>query len=98
MYIIRVMYKKPLEEVDRYLADHRAFLDRHFEAGHLIASGPQIPRQGGVIMIRDMEAGEMQAILDQDPFRVNDIAEYYVTEFVPTKFCDPALETLITKL
>lgn len=49
-------------------------------------------------MIRDMEAGEMQAILDQDPFRVNDIADYYVTEFVPTKFCDPALETLITKL
>ena len=30
MFLIIVDYKKPLEEVERYLAEHRAFLDRYF--------------------------------------------------------------------
>lgn len=44
MFLIIVDYKKPLEEVERYLAEHRAFLDRYFAQGKLLCTGPQNPR------------------------------------------------------
>ena len=51
MFIAILTYKKPLEEVDRFLQAHRDFLAEHYAAGDFIASGPQTPRVGGVIMI-----------------------------------------------
>ena len=50
MFLIIVDYKKPLEEVERYLAEHWAFLDRYFAQGKLLCTGPQNPRTGGVIV------------------------------------------------
>ena len=38
MFLIIVDYKKPLEEVERYLAEHRAFLDRYFVQGKLLCT------------------------------------------------------------
>ena len=44
MFLIIVDYKKPLEEVERYLAEHWAFLDRYFAQGKLLfAPGRRIP-------------------------------------------------------
>lgn len=43
MFLIIVDYKKPLEEVERYLAEHRAFLDRYFAQGNCFAPGRRIP-------------------------------------------------------
>ena len=88
MYIANVKYKVALERVDTYLDAHRAFLDRHFAAGELIATGPQDPRKGGVIILRDMAPARVQEILDEDPFRQNGIADYSVTRCHLTKFAD----------
>ena len=52
MFIAILTYKKPLEEVDRFLQAHREYLAVHYAAGDFIASGPQTPRIGGVIMIK----------------------------------------------
>lgn len=43
MFLIIVDYRKPIEEVERFLAEHRAFLDRHFSRGELLCSGPSSP-------------------------------------------------------
>lgn len=52
MFIAILTYKKPLSEVDKYLDAHRRYLAEHYAAGNFIASGPQTPRVGGVIMIK----------------------------------------------
>ncbi len=52
MFIAILSYKKPLSEVDKYLAAHREYLAKHYALGHFIASGPQTPRVGGVIMMK----------------------------------------------
>lgn len=52
MFIAILTYKKPLSEVDRFLQAHRDYLAKHYAAGDFIASGPQTPRIGGVIMIK----------------------------------------------
>ena len=61
MFLIIVDYKKPLEEVERYLAEHRAFLDRYFVQGKLLCTGPQNPRTGGVIVSKAANRAEAEA-------------------------------------
>lgn len=95
MFIAILTYKKPLEEVDRFLAAHREYLAEHYAAGDFIASGPQTPRIGGVIMIKAEKRGAMDAIIAQDPFNINGIADYQIVEFTPTMFCDDILKTIL---
>ena len=95
MFIAILTYKKPLEEVDRFLQAHRAFLTEHYAAGHLISSGPQTPRKGGVIMLKADNRAAVDAILAQDPFHIHDIADYQIVAFIPTKFCHEDLKALL---
>lgn len=91
MFIAILTYKKPLEEVDRFLQAHRDYLAVHYAAGDFIASGPQTPRIGGVIMMKAENRAAVDAIVSQDPFYVNGIADYQIVEFTPTMCCDSSL-------
>lgn len=95
MFIAILTYKKPLSEVDRFLAAHREYLSKHYAAGDFIASGPQTPRVGGVIMIKANDRGSVEAIIAQDPFNINGIADYQIVDFTPTMFCDDILKTIL---
>ncbi len=95
MFIAILTYKKPLSEVDKYLAAHREYLARHYAAGDFIASGPQTPRIGGVIMMKAESRTDVDIIISQDPFYINDIADYQLVEFTPTMFKNEELEQII---
>ncbi len=97
MFIAILTYKKPLEEVDRFLQAHRDYLAEHYAAGDFIASGPQTPRVDGVIMIKADNRVTVNSIIAQDPFNVNGIADYQIEEFTPTMFCDPTLSNLFVQ-
>jgi uncharacterized protein YciI len=89
MFVLLSRYVKPLEEVDRWVAEHRAFLEKHFEAHHLLTSGPQNPRTGGVIVTHDMTRAEVEAMLAQDPFVREGVSEYEIIEFNRTRPINP---------
>ncbi|HCT29935.1 MAG TPA: GTP cyclohydrolase, partial [Bacteroidales bacterium] len=74
MYIIKVTYIKPIEEIDKHLAVHRAFLDKFYASGNLICSGPQNPRTGGMIVCSFPNVDEVWDFIHQDPFYINSIA------------------------
>lgn len=95
MFIAILTYKKPLSEVDRFLAAHREYLAEHYAVGDFIASGPQRPRVGGVIMIKAENRPVVDAIIAKDPFNINGIADYQIVEFTPTMFCDDILKTIL---
>lgn len=92
MFIAILTYKKPLSEVDLFLAAHREYLAEHYAAGDFIASGPQTPRIGGVIIIKAENRSAVDAIIAQDPFNINGIADYQIVEFTPTMVCDDILK------
>ena len=94
MFIAILTYKKPLSEVDRFLAAHREYLAKHYAAGDFIASGPQNPRIGGVIMIKADNRVAVDTIISQDPFNINGIADYQIVEFTPTLFCDDDIKNI----
>lgn len=95
MFIAILTYKKPLEEVDRFLQAHRDFLAEHYAAGDFIASGPQTPRVGGVIMINAESRVAVDSIIAQDPFNINGIADYRIVEFTPTMFLNDNLKNIL---
>ncbi len=93
MFIAILTYKKPLEEVDRFLQAHREYLALHYASGDFITSGPQTPRVGGVIMIKADSRESIDTILAGDPFHINGIADYQIVEFTPTMFIDEELKS-----
>lgn len=92
MFIITLTYKAPIEEVLRLLPVHCQFLDKYYEAGNFIASGPQVPRTGGVILCRANNRSQVELIISEDPF--NEIADYHITEFEANK-CIAGFESLL---
>lgn len=85
MFVILLTYKKPLSEVEKHLAAHREYLDRHYAAGRFLCSGPLNPRTGGVILCRADNRAAVGTLTTEDPFRVHGIADYRIVEFSPTK-------------
>jgi len=88
MFIVLLDYLQPLEQIEAHLTEHREFLDRHFSSGLFLASGPKVPRTGGVILVKAASRPELEAILSQDPFHRESLAQYQVIEFTPTKFAE----------
>lgn len=84
MFIVLLEYLKPLSEVDRFVAEHRAYLKTHYDAGHFLLSGRREPRTGGVIIARAATRAELEAILAADPFWREGIARHDIVEFVPS--------------
>ena len=88
MFILVLTYQKPLSEVEKYLSEHRIFLDKYYENGNFIASGKQNPRVGGVILCKAKDRTFIQTIIEEDPFYIRAIAKYDVIEFEVTMCLD----------
>ena len=95
MFIAILTYKKPIEEVDRFLQAHREYLSKHYASGDFIASGPQTPRIGGVIMMKAENRAAVDAIIAQAPFNINGIADYRIVGLALTMFCESTLYCLL---
>jgi uncharacterized protein YciI len=87
MHVIKLTYIVPTADVDRHIVEHRQFLDKGYEKGIFIASGPLTPRTGGIILAANVETERLKAFMKQDPFAVHNIALYEFYEFNPIKFC-----------
>ncbi len=88
MFILSLIYIKPLEEVDVLLEEHVIYLKEEYALGNFLASGRKVPRTGGVILARGASREEIETIIKLDPFHRHGIAEYEITEFCPTMTSD----------
>ena len=88
MFIVNLTYIRPLEEVEKYLAEHITFLNKYYGTDNFICSGRKNPRNGGVIVCNAKNIEEVKEIISEDPFNLNKIAEYEIIEFQPTKYSE----------
>ena len=84
MFLISVNYTSSLDQIDLFLEEHIDFLKKQYEKKLFIASGRKIPRTGGVILARVKNRKALDAIIEEDPFFIHGLAEYEVTEFLPS--------------
>ena len=94
MIIIQLTYTKPLEDIDAHLSEHRDFLSGLYERGVLLASGPQEPRTGGIIISLLDDMTELKNIMADDPFNQAGLCDYAYTRFNAVK-CHHQLQLLI---
>ncbi len=88
MFIINLTYTATLERIDQFLNEHIEFLNVQYELGHFLASGRKVPRTGGIILSNVQSQSELEKIIEQDPFKKHELANYELIEFVPSKTCD----------
>ncbi len=84
MFIVSLAYTASLDEVDKYLALHVSYLEEQYVLGNFIASGRKVPRTGGVILSQMDSLESLQAVLEKDPFKINNLATYDIIEFIPS--------------
>jgi uncharacterized protein YciI len=83
LYVIILRYCAPLDELDRHLDAHRAYLRRHYAAGHFLLSGRQEPRVGGIILARAESRAEIERWTTEDPFHQAGVAKYDIFAWMP---------------
>lgn len=86
MVIADLTYIKGLEKIEEYLEAHLQFLEKYYSAGVFICSGRKNPRTGGMIISNCSTVAEMENIIKEDPFYLNQLAEYKLTEVMLTKY------------
>lgn len=86
MFIVSLTYKKDLSDVEKFIEAHTQFLDKYYADKKFIFSGRKNPRTGGVILVRHVNRQELEELLKHDPFYQNNIADYEITEVIPTKY------------
>lgn len=84
MFIVSITYKVELSVVDRHIDEHIAYLESYYEAGKFVASGRKVPRTGGIILVNATGEDEVNSIIKDDPFHIAGIANYEISEFIPT--------------
>ena len=81
MFVVELIYKADLKDIDAQMRAHMAFLKKHYAAGKFLISGRKIPRDGGIILALGGSRDEIEAIMKDDPFCKNGLAEFRVIEF-----------------
>ena len=88
MFVIELIYKADLAQIDAAMKAHVAWLRTHYAAGTFVLSGRKVPRDGGIILATGHDRAAMEAIVQQDPFVSRGLADYRLIEFNASQRAD----------
>ncbi len=83
LFAILITYTKPMNEIEKILPSHRAFLKNGYDSGNLLASGPQNPKVGGIAIGAFESREDALEFFKNDPYALNSVATHQVLEFTP---------------
>jgi uncharacterized protein YciI len=78
-------------EFKKASADHLAYLQKGFDEGFILLSGPKANFEGGFIIIKGQSWEEIENYIAGDPLKILDIQTYKITEF-KLHDCQPMLK------
>ncbi len=88
MFVIELIYKADLAEIDAHMAAHVAFLKKYYASGHFLVSGRKIPRDGGIILAVGKSRQQIETIVQEDPFYAHGLADVRIIEFRASQRAD----------
>jgi uncharacterized protein YciI len=97
LFIIELIYKVPLEELDESMIEHVKFLDKYYKKGNFITSGRKVPRTGGIILARAKNKEAITELMTEDPFTKDELADYNIIEFLVSQSSQEFKELLKSK-
>ncbi len=94
MFITKLHYIVPLDELDGHMAVHVKYLKKYYAKNVFVASGRKVPRTGGIILALAKSKEEIEEIIQEDPFILHQVATYTIIEFL-TSQSHPDLKSLL---
>ena len=88
MFVVELIYKADLAAIDARMASHVKFLKKYYASGHFLVSGRKIPRDGGIIVAVGESRDEIEAIVREDPFCKEGLADVRIIEFRASQKAD----------
>jgi uncharacterized protein YciI len=88
MFVIELVYKADLREIDAHMRAHVRFLKKYYAAGNFLVSGRKIPREGGIILAVGKSREEIETIVREDPFHEHGLADFRIIEFRASQRAD----------
>ena len=88
MFVIELLYKAPLADIDKAMAGHVRFLKQHYAAGTFLVSGRKIPRDGGIILAVGDSREAIESIMREDPFCARGLADVRIIQFRASQRAD----------
>ena len=88
MFVIELIYKVDLAQIDAEMKPHMAFVNAHYASGTFVMSGRKIPRDGGVILAVGRSRADIEALVREDPFVAKGLADYRIIEFRASQRAD----------
>jgi uncharacterized protein YciI len=84
-FIVEATYRVPLERIQEATPRHRAWLQKGYDLGMFLCSGPQVPPVGGYLVARANSTAELELMFREEPFQMEGLASFTFTEFQPVK-------------
>jgi len=88
MFVIELIYKADLAEIDAHMKAHMVYLKKYYATGNFLVSGRKIPRDGGIILAVGASRQEIEGIVRQDPFCTHGLADFRIIEFRASQRAD----------
>ena len=85
MFVVELIYKAALADIDAAMAAHVVFLNKHYAAGTFLISGRKMPRDGGIILAVAEGRERLEAIMREDPFCRHGLADFRIIQFRPSQ-------------
>jgi len=97
MFVIELIYKANLAEIDASMRPHMSYLKKYYAAGHFLVSGRKVPRDGGIILALGESRAQIESIVKEDPFVSRGLADYRIIEFRESQRA-PSLDALLARV
>ncbi|MEO5895845.1 MAG: YciI family protein [Vicinamibacterales bacterium] len=94
MFVVELIYKVPLAQIDAVMTAHIRFLKKYYAAGTFLVSGRKVPRDGGIILAVDESKEAIEAIMAEDPFCARGLAEVRIIQFRASQAADDIRERI----
>ena len=98
MFVIELIYKADLAEIDAHMRAHVKFLKKYYASGNFLVSGRKIPRDGGIILAVGTSREQIQSIIQEDPFHAHGLADFRIIEFRASQHADDIQKRIVTTL
>ena len=85
-FVVEATYAAPIEKVQQATARHRAWLQKGYDLGLFLCSGPKTnPPVGGYLVARADSIDVLKTMFAEEPFNREGLATFTFTEFNPVK-------------
>ncbi len=84
MFIVSITFTSPIPEVEKHLSAHLEYIKQQHEKNNFVAAGKKVPLTGVIIFSKLKTKHELETIIFDDPYYKAGVADYEITEFIPS--------------